>query len=226
MARKKSIQNTILIADRKWYKNLIALGAIFTVFVGIWTFFEPLMTPDPIEMNYIILVDTSNGANERFDGTTKAMAVEKALRTTLSKISNSDNTALRQFGGECENTSKATSVLVDFATDNKNNILSALKKIDYFGARTLNTGIIEATGAFNNTRRFGNVKKRIVVITSGEDTCEMDDSDLIERLEQMNIRTGFLIIGVGVPPKSQQRLKNIVNVYHGRVKFAESRNLT
>lgn len=221
--RKKTATNSLTIGDRPWHKNLLAFGAIFGLGVAIWNFAFPFFTPDPVEINILILVDTSRDTSEKFDGVTKADAVQTALDKAFLSLSSSDNIALRQFGGGCINNTSKT--VVKFATNNQQSLKSAITNLTYSGDRPLITGLVEATGDFNDSRRFSGRKNRIVAITSGEDTCYLDfetGSELRERLKLSGISTDFYLIGVGIPLESQNKLKNLAESVSGKVKFVNS----
>jgi hypothetical protein len=221
------------IADRPWHKNLLAVLGLATGLIGLITgafavhdlLFEH---PDPVEINVQILVDSSNEATERFDGTTKGQATVLALENALQVVASSDNLGLRSFGGDCN--ASATSVLVPMRTDNKESVRSAATKLTFDGRRTLVRGIVEATGDFNDVKRFAGRKKRLVVVTGGGDACgesasqfAISGQEIAERLSTAGVRTEIFLIGVGIPAGSRHELESVAAAAGAIIRYAESR---
>ena len=182
---------------------------------------------EPIGVNTEIVLDRSAGMGEKFDGTTKWEAALTAVEQSLElQVGKKDNLAFRQFGGPCfgEN----TQLLVKFDQNNKNQVRKALGNIVLNGETTLASAIIEASADFNDPVRFGGVKKTIIVITGGGDSCHRDAVQFIrDRLQERIatkdiIKVYFRFIGIGVSPDEKAQIMEIANNTGGRACFPES----
>ena len=204
------------------------MGGIVGAVYGVIQILESsLFKPKKILTNIEIVVDRSQGMREPFDGGTKWEAALSAIDNALSvQVADADNLSLRQFGGLC--VGQSTELLVDFDTHNRNAVRERLRGIILDGETTLTSALVEATGDFNDLDRFGGVRKSLIVITGGEDSCHQDAAERIrQRLQNMAnigapIDVSFRFIGMGLTQNQKEDFEKIASETGGRVVFAES----
>lgn len=147
-----------------------------------------------------------------------AAAVAASLGTVLGNSGDSDALALRRFGGEC-GADGNTKLLVDFGTDNRQDIVRAARQAPVGGRATLLRGIVQAVDDFTTTFAIGAGQRakqvnRIVVVTRhGKDACD-DDTDFVrreigERIRAAGLDIEFRLIGYQVPEDQSEGLKSI-----------------
>ncbi|MFE2142350.1 hypothetical protein ACFXA3_11485 [Streptomyces sp. NPDC059456] len=147
-----------------------------------------------------------------------ADAVAAALGTVVGNAGDSDALALRRFGGEC-GADGNTARLVDFDTDNRQDIVRAARQAPVGGKATLLRGIVQAVDDFSTTFAIGAGQRakqvnRIIVITRhGQDACD-DDTDFVrreigERIRAAGLDIEFRLIGYQVPENQRAGLKTI-----------------
>lgn len=142
----------------------------------------------------------------------------RLLGTVLGNSGDSDALALRRFGGEC-GADGNTKLLVDFGTDNRQDIVRAARQAPVGGRATLLRGIVQAVDDFTTTFAIGAGQRakqvnRIVVVTRhGKDACD-DDTDFVrreigERIRAAGLDIEFRLIGYQVPEDQSEGLKSI-----------------
>ncbi|THA34963.1 VWA domain-containing protein [Streptomyces sp. A1547] len=147
-----------------------------------------------------------------------ADAVAASLRTVVGNAGDSDALALRRFGGEC-GTDGNTARLVDFGTDNRQDIVRAAQQAPAGGRATLLRGIVQAVDDFSGTFAFGAGQRakqvnRIVVVTRhGKDACDEDTDfvrrEIADRIRAAGLKIEFRLIGYQVPENQSESLKSI-----------------
>jgi choice-of-anchor C domain-containing protein len=217
----------VAIEKRKWYKNIMAIIAIISALAGavygvIQILYSPAFKIAKVQENIQIVLDSSDAMAKPFDGSTKLEAARKAVEKSLAlQIADKDNLAFRLFGGDCSKDN--SQLIVDFGQHNKETIRNALKNITLDGRTTLASGVIEATGDFNDPERFGGVNKTIIVITGGKDPCHPDAPQFIEdRLTRAKIEMHLRFIGMGLKPDEKDQLTRIAENTGGRAFFPDN----
>ncbi|KPI00517.1 hypothetical protein OV450_5099 [Actinobacteria bacterium OV450] len=151
-----------------------------------------------------------------------ADAVAASLGTVVGNAGDSDALALRRFGGEC-GADGNTARLVDFGTDNRQDIVRAARQAPAGGRATLLRGIVQAVDDFSTTfsstfalgagRRAKQVNRIVVITRHGRDACD-DDTDFVrreigERIRAAGLDIEFRLIGYQVPESQNDSLKSI-----------------
>ena len=174
-----------------------------------------------VAVNVQFVVDTSIYMALPFDEYTRWDAVKLAIGPHMDGMATSDNLSLRHFGGECGGDN--TEVIVPFAQRNRKMVAEALDSLQLYGRATLLSGIVEATGDFNNPERFGGVVKQIIVITSGADACYEDYIERIrKRLETTNVVASYTFIGMNPDFEEQVSLIKLAEATNGNAVFVDS----
>ena len=214
------------VEQKKWYKNTLALvtliGALVAVVAGLTQIFSSLKKTPPSGDHLEIVVDRSAGMNQLFGDTTKRSALSRALEDFLyTEDEVSVRMALRQFGGACsDEEGESTRLLVKFGTRNKRKIFNKLKKMKIEGEATLYRGLAKTIGDFDAPELIGakDIKKRVLVITGGNDTCVENAGDRIKKkMSERGISLDFSIIGIGLNPEDRKSLAQMAKSLGGEL---------
>jgi len=210
------------IPSRPWYKNTMAIFALISAIVatvsGLIVLFQKF-EPTKILQNTVIVFDRSAAMNDPFEGGTKLNAAIEAVNDALgSEVASADNLALRSFGGPCD--SANSQMVIGFRQHNGDRVRNAVKTFQASGKATLTSALIEATGDFNDPKRFEGMNKRIIVITGGVDSCQTDPVKYIRnRLENLgagdNINVSFRFIGMALDSEQRNELNAIAQETSG-----------
>ena len=221
----------ILIDERPLYKNTAAVSVLVvavTTIIGVAIQFRQSVTDvSPIAVNVQLVVDLSEVASVPGESIGRARATLAAVEAALGRLSSADNLALRRIGGTCD--SSGTRLLVPFAAGNHSSVLDELRGSQIRGERALVRAVLEATGDFNDVKRFPpTTTRKIILITGGEDTCKGsykspgEGSEVIRtRLQEAAIRADLVVIGYRVGPRERERLSQIANAAGGRIRFED-----
>jgi hypothetical protein len=211
---------------RPWYADpaiLIALTtAVVTAIAILPSFKTTFFDPEPIEVNVQLVADLSAAVAAE-----AKPALLQAVQLALRETSPADNLALRRIGGDCQD--NGTLLVVPFATSNQKRIAENLIDQSFNGRRALTDSILQATGDFNDSRRFGGKKNRIVILTTGEEEClekwgsvDAALSALKQRVIETGLRADIILVGFGLSDASQNKLSEIALAVKGRFRSTNS----
>ena len=223
------------IEKKKWYRNtmavITAIGAVIGIGISLKSFFSG---PKPVLENTEIVLDRSEAMNADFEGATKLQAAIDATKLVLGTVSEKDNLALREFGGDCNGDN--TQLRVKFNINNVQRARKALSAFQPGGQTSLAHAVIEAIGDFNDPERFKGVGKRIVVIVGSAEGClgagvgamEAATAAIHDRLERSKrsgseIQMDFRFVGIGLTPEQQENVSEISTAAQGRAVFVHHR---
>jgi hypothetical protein len=205
-----------LVGPRRWLARPQAwLAAAALVALGVYTLqtrpASPSPEPDPPRQSLVdgdtpsfqILVDRSEVMNTRFGDGTKLDAAKKALvRVLQEEIADTDNLALREYGGDCAEL-RTTRLLLGFAPGESRVADEVNRLTTTPGQSTLVNAVIEATGDFSGRRGKNSA---IVVIAGSFDGCEHPDPNraIQERLRRYpGLELHLRLVGVGLTRQAQ-----------------------
>lgn len=193
--KKKGFEKTTII--------MILLAIPGSILAVITLYYVTNPPPKKVEDNIEIVLDRSEAMKAPFENTTKIKAAIEAVNESMTlEVAEKDNLALRVFGGPCQENN--TELLVSFAQHNEENVQNKLEEVQVKGQTTLACAVVEAIGDFNDPERFGDVKKTIIIVTVGKDTCvEEPEKHIAEKLKGRDIDLKWRIIGIGVESKEQ-----------------------
>jgi hypothetical protein len=162
-----------------------------------------------------ILIDTSEDMATYFDGLTKWEVAKNAVNDEFKMLAEKyDKIGLRIFGGECtvppnpfENEcDKLSRLVVEFGNNNKKTIRDSLESIELYGRKTLFCGLTKSVHDYLPLN-IVNPEKRIIILTSGIDTCDFGPIDhLKSRLEENDIDPKIRLIGLSVTNEERKLL--------------------
>jgi hypothetical protein len=135
--------------------------------------------PEPVRLNYVLVLDTSQAMVQEFGETTRfEAAVAELIRFVEPR--DADNLTLWAAGGSCG--PGGTEILVPFGQHNSARIRAALGELEPQGPADLGDAVVMATSAFNDPDQFpADVEKFVFVFTTGKDTC---GGDYVGRIEE------------------------------------------
>ncbi|MPZ72130.1 MAG: VWA domain-containing protein [Nitriliruptorales bacterium] len=200
--------------ESKWRSILptvvagVATALIVAAITGLVAWL--LRDPQPVNVNVALVLDVSEEMRETFGSTTRFEAAVAELAKDVQGRDH-DNVSLWTAGGACG--SEGARNVVGFRTNNADRIISALEGLEPKGPANLGNAIVSATGGFNDATRYPpTVRKNVVVLTAGRDTC--DDRfvrRIRERLEEVGEDLGvrFHFFGLDAPKKLQRRLRGV-----------------
>jgi hypothetical protein len=214
------------LTDKRWFQTtqgiLTLAGAAVGLIVGVITLW-PKPDPEPSKQFTEIIVDSSEGMNAPFDGSTKMAAAQREItRLFESGLSTSDGFALRRLGGICG--PQDTELLLGFDKATADSIEKKIGTLAPAGQNSLVHGIAEATGDFARIDRRN--PKRLLVITGGGGRCDQDIDNLNRKLEQFKAVGGMGLdvhyVGMGLAPEDQNKLSEVAQRSGGEVKYVQT----
>lgn len=206
-------------------KRGIALAAVLLVALAAAALYLPRLSQPSPWMNQEIILDTSLGMNEAFDGkSSKLTAARDALGKRFFPVE--DNLALRAFGGPCRQ-QDASRLLVPFGTNRRSQIEGASSGITPTGDATLLSAV---NAALTDIQPLPHTR-RIVVITGHADKCGYEDPirEIKQRLDaqpktagQQPVTLEMRFIGLGVPAEDEPKIKQISDTVGGQAYFVNT----
>jgi hypothetical protein len=213
--------------EKRSYKTLMAvLGAIAAV-IGIVTGVKLLLPSDgKIAQNVELVFDRSAQMSDLLgqEPVTKLAAAIAAVDDL--DISDSDNLALRFFGGECEGEPPKPQLAFDQSI--KARLKGALHGLMPRGKGSLAHAVIAAMDDFSDMAKFKDTSRRVVVITGSDDACTGDPYAAIQdhvrnQPAGYDVHLDFHFIGVGLTDSQKAVIAKVAEVTKGKQVFVENR---
>ena len=191
---------------------------VITTIVGIlggltalWLTYGP--DDDPTSNVYIeFLIDASESMNQEItEGKRKWDEVLSVVDKTFAyEIDETDFTALRVFGGTCEDETTNTELLVPFSTDAKSLAMEKLKQVQPGGKPTLESGIVSLTGDFIG-KDSEQTEIRVVAILGSAPVCTNYASKILSRrLGDRFDYVDFIVIGYRLSKDEKNVVRELV----------------
>jgi hypothetical protein len=168
----------------------------------------------PPSLHIEIVIDTSEGMNEAFDGKTKLAAAIAALHP-MPYFEN-DNLALRKFGGECRK-DDSSQVVVKFGRKTQKQIEGSVEQLQSHGRPSFIVGL---EAAITDLESLKDAPRRIVVLTGGQLCPDEAFSEINEHVKAAKLDPTELdihVIGLGLSGESEQKLSALVEDVGGFV---------
>ncbi|MFQ5642041.1 MAG: VWA domain-containing protein [bacterium] len=232
------------LEERKWYQNAKAVAGLVTVIVGAIVGIISLLgkfdidiaglfkSPDATPTQHIVIVlDASEAMNSAFDGSTKFEIARQVVSVKMDKnVLDSDNLALRLFGGDCSTVADAKSTWneVGFSQNNKKKVAEALEEIKPGGETTLVSALNEAVAELiKESQGSEDVSKKLIVIAGRFDSCPLRSvDDIEERKKELDpegkIKMDIQFFGMAVPESDREKFKRMSEKTGGRTFFANN----
>ncbi|HTL48296.1 MAG TPA: VWA domain-containing protein [Verrucomicrobiae bacterium] len=190
--------------------------------ISLFCFSLPLFAQTPGEIE--IVFDASGSMNDAPRGTTKLDEAKQALTTVAGQISPGSRVGLRVFGvtpvqeniRESCTDSKLLVPISDFDAGRMTTEVQALKS---YGMTALGYSLEQAGGDFTQA---ADVKKTIVLISDGEETCGKDPVAVIQDLKARGIEFTIHAIGFDASDAAKGQLKKLAEMTSGT--FVEAKD--
>ncbi len=171
-----------------------------------------------------IVFDASRSMNEMLQGKVKLDEAKKALSTVVGQISPDSNVGLRIFGKNPVQNNVRESCLdsrlvVPIQPFNKQIMLDEVVGIAANGQTALGYSLKLAGQDFSPAPE---VKKTIILISDGEESCGMDPVNVIGDFKARGINFVVHAIGFAADAKTQAQLKQITNMTGGTYQDAQN----
>jgi hypothetical protein len=171
----------------------------------------PPVILNPTAPNFQIVLDRSEAMKDPFGKGTKLDGAKNAVKKAMELVADSDNIAYREFGGNCEDGSKSTQLLIPFTPgktllEEKLNALTTTS-----GQSTIVSAVVAATGNFDDVRFKESRLNKIVLITGDYRDCESDPAARIkERLRiYPEVEVDLHFIGAGLTASGESGLRSL-----------------
>lgn len=192
------------------------LGGVIVLMKNVSDVFSGNEAP-PHLFNTLILVDTSIHMKQRLNGVEKWTIAQKILSDDIRRERTpNENTSLVGFGGSC--TENQAKLIVDFDTNNIENIIKTLANVKPNGESMLSSGLLFSLRSFSNLNQFKKDSiKKIIVISSGIDSCQSDYQSIVKKeLENLKkVSSGyslsFHIIGLSAEAEDTNWFQKIAD---------------
>jgi len=170
-------------------------------------------TDEPEDIAVEVILDASGSMAGRIDGKTKMSLAMAALEKSLGSLDSENvHLGLRAYGFDTtlEKTPEAscpnTELLTDFQPNNASTVLEAAKTLPPYGYTPIAASI---SAAAEDLKAFEKMKRQIVLITDGEETCDGDPIAALKAMAGMCVDVNAHIIGFDLAPKARAEMQAI-----------------
>jgi len=166
-------------------------------------------------VNILFVVDGSQSMLASWGNTNKMEIAKTSIDEAVSIMSKEKDVycALRMFGSsspfakkDCED----SKLVVPFSRDNVREFYSTMEKIYPKGITPISYALEQSANDFPN-KTDENI---IILMTDGEESCNKNPCEVIERLKLQNIKLKSFVIGFGLDKTIEAKFKCIGNFYN------------
>ena len=196
---------------------------IFFVFPAV--FFNPASSLRAEPTSEIeIIFDASRSMLDANGPTTRLDAAKKALTTVVGQMGPESRVGLRVFGTapvkENVNESCADSkLLIPVGPIQKEEMIARVYALNAYGQTPIGYSLEQSASDFSQA---ADVKKTIILISDGEESCGKDPVSVIQALKAQGIDVVVHAIGLNLDPAAQAQLKKLAEVTGG--KYLDAKN--
>ena len=179
---------------------------------------------EPTAPPQVLLVMDSSGsmAEPTGGGTTRIDAAKKALHSVIDNTPDDTELGLRVYGSHdnpegSPESCKDSDLVVPIATDNRNQLRTEVDKYKPVGWTPIAHSLSEAG---KDLADEGN--RTIVLVSDGEETCEVDPCDVAAQLAEKGIDLTINTVGLNVSGAAREKLQCIADKGKGEYYDAEN----
>ena len=179
---------------------------------------------EPEASPQVLLVMDSSGsmAEPTGGGTTRIDAAKKALHSVIDNTPDDTELGLRVYGSHdnpkgSPESCKDSDLVVPIATDNRDQLRTEVDQYKPVGWTPIAHSLSEAGKDLSDE---GN--RTIVLVSDGEETCEVDPCDVAARLAEKGIDLTINTVGLNVSGKARENLQCIADKGKGEYYDAEN----
>jgi hypothetical protein len=158
------------------------------------------VAPVHAQLTMEIVYDASGSMWAQIEGKHRFQVLNKALESFLTKVPDSVSLALRVYGGSQKSSCEDTQLVVPFATDNRDAIKAAIRKIKPLGKTPIAASLLAAAEDLRG--REG--KRVIVLVSDGKETCGGDPCETARQLAERDA-IKIDVVGFGIVDEATRR---------------------
>jgi hypothetical protein len=216
--------------EERWFQGTVAVVGLVSAIWALgglprpWGIIGDLFAEEATALSHTeIVLDTSAAMDGQFEGDeTKFDAALRAIGQAGGR--DDEGLALRRTSADCGG---GDELLVDFGTDNKEEVLESAGKQQPEGKSNIVNAVVEAVGDFRNEREFKGPRstRRVLVFTSGQDECfEGDVAGKIKaELEEAEVSASFTLIALKASGEDLQQLEELKSALQSADAYVETR---
>lgn len=197
-------------------------GALFSVFLSlVYLTASPVLAQSVSEIE--IVFDGSRSMNEASGGVTKLDVAKQALTTIAGQITPGSRVGLRIFGttpiqGNITESCSDTILALPIGDFQKDAMIGKVLSLQSYGMTALGHSLEKAAADFSSSQ---DVKKSIILISDGEETCGKDPVAVMQALKAQGIEMTIHAIGFAASDAAKAQLKKLAEVTQGTYREAE-----
>ncbi len=195
--------------------------ALFVLLLAIFFLapFAQAQGPSQIE----IVFDASGSMNEISTGVTKMDTAKKALTTIANQIPTGSSVGLRVFGvtpvrENIRESCTDSRLLIPIGQYDATRMISQVQPLKSYGMTALGYSLEKAGTDFAPAQ---DVKKSIILISDGEETCGKDPVEVMKNLKAQGIDITIHAIGFGATEAAKGQLRKLAEMSQGSYREAE-----
>ncbi len=203
-------------------KSRKAAGVIVFCFLGIFST-HPAFAQTVSETE--IIFDASGSMNETRGNGTKLDMAKDALWTIAEKIPEGSKVGLRIFGtnpveakGNVVASCQDSKLPMPIAPFHRKEMIRNVASVESYGMTAIGYSLELAGKDFS---QGANVKKNIILISDGEETCDKDPIAVLKALKAQGMEFTVHAIGFTASDKAKAQLKNLSEMTGGTYREAE-----
>jgi len=170
-----------------------------------------------------IIFDASHSMNDSMGSGTRLSAAKQALNDFISKIDPQANVGLRVFGDtrvtSNMNSCTDSKLVVPIQSGTSQSIISYIQGVQANGLTPIGYSLQQTVNDFS---KAADVKKTIILISDGEESCNVDPVAVVQGLKAQGIHVTLHAIGFAVDEKARAQLKRLAEVTGGTYADAEN----
>ncbi len=151
------------------------------------------------------------------DGIPKIDAAKQSMKTIIQSIEPNSKVGLRVFGanptdGDPDRSCKDSELVIPIAGINKQQMSNLVSSLTPLGQTPIGYSLQEGANDFTADP---NIKKTIILISDGEESCGLDPISVVQALRAKGIELVVHVIGFGVNPQAEAQLQQIAEMTGG-----------
>ena len=194
--------------------------SLYTAFL-LFSFFSQAFAEGPSQIE--IVFDASGSMNEAIAGVSKMDTAKQALTTIASQIPAGSSVGLRVFGvtpvrENIRESCTDSQLLIPIGQYDAGRMISLVQPLKSYGMTALGYSLEKAGADFSPAN---DVKKSIILISDGEETCGKDPLAVVENLKAQGIDFAIHAIGFGATDAAKGQLRKLAEMSNGSYREAE-----
>ncbi len=163
--------------------------------------------------NVVLVLDASGSMWGQIEGKTKIEIARAAVGDLVRQWKAGDTLGLVAYGHRSKGDCKDIETLIPYGPLDAQDYLATVNKLNPKGMTPLSAAVIQAA----DTLKISEQKATVILVSDGEETCEMDPCQVGKELEARGVDFTAHVIGFDVPnPAHQAQLRCLAENTGGR----------